>query len=186
MAFGASSGPCVQGLTDTRLRLMDQTAQLVTMLPSRTPASYPASHVALLLLTFCVAPKADHLLRHLPPAISATFAPRVDRLLLETFQSILGARLSPSQAEQARFPLSAGGVGLLARSGALAAGAYVGSWALVYHRVAAATGWSLPGDSSSILPGTAADHLLKAIQATRAAGAAHAQHFMEPAWWAAA
>ena len=100
------------------------------------------------------APYKTILLRHVPQAISASFAPRVDQLLLETFQTILGAQLNASQAEQVQFPLSLGGVGLLARSGAFSAAAYVGSWALVYHRVVDATGWSLPVPSWwSELPG---------------------------------
>ena len=61
MAFGASPGTCVQSLVETPLRLMEQAADLVTQLPSRAPPSYPASQVALLLLVYCVAPKADHL-----------------------------------------------------------------------------------------------------------------------------
>lgn len=110
MVFGASPGPCVQGLVDTRSRLMDEAAHLVTLLPSKAPLSYPAAQVALLLLLmYCVAPRADHLLRHLPPAISNAFAPRVDQLLLETFQSSLRARLSATHAEQIQFPLSEGG-----------------------------------------------------------------------------
>ena len=106
--------------------------------------------------------------------------------MLETFQSIFGSRLNAVQVEQAQFPLSAGGVGLLARSGALAAAAYVGSWALVYHRVAAATGWSLPAEPSGILPGIIARTLYGASLTTQAAGATSASHLLDPSWWEAA
>ena len=106
MAFGASAGPCVLGLIETRLRLMADAADLVATLPSRAPPDFPALHTALLLLLYCVAPKADHLLRHLPPAVSASFAPQVGRLLLETIQTILGARLNASQARQIQFTFS--------------------------------------------------------------------------------
>ena len=186
MAFGCPAGKCVQGLVDARLRLMDDAAGLVTQLLGHAPPDYPAAHVALLLLVHCIAPKADHLLRHLPPASSASFAPRVDRLLLETFQAILGARLSARQAEQLQFPLSEGGVGLLARSGAFAAAAYIGSWALVYHRVAAATGWSLPVNSAGVRPNSTAYHLHSAVVTAHAAGANGAGHLLDPSWWEAA
>ena len=74
----------------------------------------------------------------------------------------------------------------MARSGAFAAAAYIGSWALVYHRVAAATGWSLPESLASAPPHTTAHHLFSAIQTTQAAGADSAQHLLDPAWWPAA
>ena len=186
MAFGAVAGPCVLGLVETRLRLMEDAANLVVALHSRAPPDFPALHIAYLLLLYCVAPKADHLLRHLPPAFSVSFAPRVDQLLLETLQTILGVRLNASQARQIQFTLSEGGVGLLARSGAPAAAAYVGSWALVYHRVAAATGWSLPSDPANTPNGSIAHALHDAIQIVHEAGAEVARNLLEPPWWAAA
>ena len=104
----AEPSALTRAFIDARLSLMRQSADLVRALPGRAPADYPAVQVALLLLVFCVAPKADHLLRHLPPAVSAPLAVEVDRLVLETFQAILGARLSTAQLEQAQLPLSMG------------------------------------------------------------------------------
>ena len=91
-----------------------------------------------------MAPKADHLLRHLPPSVGAELGSNIDQLLLEGLQSLFGVKLSPRQAILATFPFVDGGLGLRARGGGCAAAAYIGSWALVYHRVASTLGWALP------------------------------------------
>ena len=93
--------------------------------------------IALQLLVFCVAPKADHLLRHLPPSSGTVLATNIDQLLLETFQTLFEVRLSADQAEQASFALARGGLGCRRRGGGCELAAYLGSWALVYHKVVA-------------------------------------------------
>ena len=180
MAMGPPAGPFVRGLVTARLRLMEDSARLVTQLLGHAPPDYPARHVALLLLVYCVAPKADHLLRLLPPAVNASFAPQVDRILLETLESIVEARLSARQVEQSQFALTEGGLGLWARSGGMAAAAYVGSWALTYHRVSAATGWTLPLDWADAPTASTAYALFSAVASVRDAGAAQGCYWIRP------
>ena len=141
---GLPAGCFVQTFVAARLATMRQAAALLARLVASAPSDYPALQIALQLLVFCVAPKADHLLRHLPPSVGATLGTDVDQLLLEALQTTFGVQLSARQGAQAAFSLSEGGLGLRSRGGAHAAAAYLGSWALVYHRVASTLIWCLP------------------------------------------
>ena len=96
---------------------MRASASLVVEWASLAPPDFPALQIALQLLAFCVAPKLDHLLRHLPPHASRLLASNIDQLVLETFQSLFDLRLTARQKEQAQFPLSRGGLWLRRRGG---------------------------------------------------------------------
>ena len=87
-----------QFLSD-RLAIMKLAADAVLQMVSQVPYEFPALHVAFLLLRFCVAPKADHLLRHLPPLHGAALGADIDQLLLETLQSLFGFRLDPEKSQ---------------------------------------------------------------------------------------
>ena len=128
-------------------------------------------------LSLCVAPKCDHLLRHLPPRVTARFGSQVDQLLLETFSNLVGLRLTPAQAEQVQMRVPDGGLGLRSRSGPLAAAAYLGSWALCAASVAEGTGISV-----AAVPALFAD-LAAAAEQVREAGCAAAAPLASAEGW---
>ena len=53
-----------------RLQAMRAATDLIVELASVAAVDYPALHICFQLLVLCVAPKADHLLRHLPPTVT--------------------------------------------------------------------------------------------------------------------
>jgi len=183
---GLPSGNFVQDFAAARLQSMRLAASLLEQMVTKAPPDYPALQIALQLLVSCVAPKADHLLRHLPPTVGAALGTNIDQLLLESLQSIFGIRLSTRQAALATFSLTDGGLGLRARGGGYAAAAYTGSWALVYHKVASSLVWCLPecgADGPDSLPGR---HIWDGLRMCAACGAASAEPLADPSWWEAA
>ena len=182
--YGNQSGPFVSAFLEARLDAMRKAAETVLVLPSKAPHDYPALQIALQLLVFCVAPKADHLLRHLPPAASATLASNIDQLILETFQRMFEVRLSTAQAEQVSFSLAEGGLGLRARGRGCELGAFLGSWALVYHKITATLGWRFSGDHAPL--GSTFARVREAAEAAVAAGAPSAAQLLDVTWWDAA
>ena len=183
---GLQAGPFVQQFVADKLAGMRRSAGLVTSLVSNAPHDYPALQIALQLLVFCVAPKADHLLRHLPPLVGSEVGSNIDQLLLESFQSVFSVLLSTRQATQLTFSLAAGGLNLRARGGAHAAAAYVGSWALVYHKVASTLNWCFPEcgiEGPTFYP---AKHVWEGLQMLEEAGSLTAPLLADPSWWEAA
>ena len=81
--LGMHGSAFVRDFLESRLSAMREAALLVESLASHAPADFPALHIAFQLLVVCLAPKADHLLRHLPPAVTGQLARGVDQLLLE-------------------------------------------------------------------------------------------------------
>ena len=63
------AGPFAHNFALEKLSSMRRSADLVIQLASRAPSEAPGLQIAFQLLLFCVAPKADHLLRLLPPAV---------------------------------------------------------------------------------------------------------------------
>ena len=154
-----------------RLAHMEEVASSLLALPGNTPANFPALHSALLLLVWCLAPKADHLFRLLPPEVTSPLALGVDRLLLETFSQLFEVVLSTGQAQQLGFSLSEGGFGLRPRGGGFAAASYIGSWVLTYSEVVAATGSQLPdGDLGVCVPGSVGASLASATRTLGSVG----------------
>ena len=74
----------------------------------------PDLQCAWLLLTFCGVPRANHLLRVLPPSISAPYARCHDDAIWECFCSLLRAHLSDDERARAvaTLPARLGGLGL--------------------------------------------------------------------------
>ena len=95
---GVPSGDFVREFTSARLDAMRRAAGLAELLVARSPPDFPALQIALQLLVFCVAPNADHLLRHLPHSLGAPLGSDVDQLLLESLQRMLGVQLGERQA----------------------------------------------------------------------------------------
>ena len=96
-------------------------------------AALPDLQSAWLLLSFCAAPRAQHLLRTLPPAASATFAVAHDAAMWDTLQGLLGEAGAASPAWQvarhvAFLPTQLGGLGLVAAE-RTAPAAYWAAWA---------------------------------------------------------
>lgn len=96
-------------------------------------AALPDLQSAWLLLSFCAAPRAHHLLRTLPPAASATFAAAHDAATWGTLQSLLGEAGANTPAWQvarhvAFLPTQLGGLGLVAAE-RTAPAAYWAAWA---------------------------------------------------------
>ena len=183
---GASSGAFVEAFVSAKLAGMRAAAEAVLAFVANAPHEHPALQIGLQLLMFCVAPKCDHLLRHLPPSVGCAVGSNVDLLLQETLQSMFGFNLRPRQAEQASFSLSGGGLGLRSRGGGYAAAAYVGSWALVYHRVAATLSWCFPECSEqgpTALPGW---FVWEGLRLAEASGSKTATALRDPSWWEAA
>ena len=180
--YGPLGGPFLAEFLDARLHTMRGAADAVLGLVCRAPHDFPALQIALQLLVFCVAPKADHLLRHLPPPAGTALAANIDRLLLETFQSLFEVRLSADQAEQASFALVRGGLGCRRRGGGCELGAFLGSWALVYHKVVATLGWHFTAEGPSVT----FRKVQEAAEAAAEAGAPSARLMTDLSWWGAA
>ena len=107
--FGELAGPFLRAFLAAKLESMQRASSLVLELAAKSPHDFPALQVALLLLVYCVAPKADHLLRHLPPSVGSPLASHIDQLLLETLQSLFEVKFTAKQTAQAQFSLSQGG-----------------------------------------------------------------------------
>ena len=94
-------------------------------------ARLPRQQHAWLLHYFCVVPRANHLLRQVPPSTAAATAQAQDRLTADGLCRLLGAEPGslPAGAErQARLPLRFGGLGLRDSSRTSPA-AFWASWA---------------------------------------------------------
>ena len=97
-------------------------------------AALPDLQCAWLLLLFCAAPRAQHLLRNVSPALIAGYARAHDDAVWQTLVQLLGGRghVRDADWEHARkvamLPASLGGLGLLAAE-RLAPAAYWASWA---------------------------------------------------------
>lgn len=91
----------------------------------------PDLQSAWLLLTYCAAPRAQHLLRTLPPSMSAPYARAHDAAIWHTLQNMLGedteAALAPAR-DLAFLPARLGGLGLFYAEH-LAPAAYWAAWA---------------------------------------------------------
>ena len=75
-AVGAPSEGFVEAFVDARLEGMRRATSAVEDMVTNAPPDFPVLQVALLMLFFCAAPKADHLLRHLPRLSVLSWAPR--------------------------------------------------------------------------------------------------------------
>ena len=62
-------------------RRRGEAAALLPQLVARAAPHAPAIQIAVQLLQACVVPRGDHLLRHLPPEVTARFGTQVDQLL---------------------------------------------------------------------------------------------------------
>ena len=89
----------------------------------------PTLQIGWLLLYFCAAPRANHLIRLLPPSLSTEYAERHDLAILECLESLLQAGPLPDKAKRiAILRCVNGGLGL--RSAMLTApAAYWAAWA---------------------------------------------------------
>ena len=83
---------------------------------------------ASLLLRYCGVGNINHLLRTVPPASVREAAKIHDSNVLESFQSIIGCRLSPTQIRQTHLRISQRGFGLPSAL-LISPCAFVGSWA---------------------------------------------------------
>lgn len=90
----------------------------------------PSLQAAWLILLFCASPRANYLLRALPPAHTDAFAAGHDDAVLRCLRALLGLSMPdpPLLARRAALPLSHGGLGLRSAH-ALRASAYWASWA---------------------------------------------------------
>jgi hypothetical protein len=94
---------------------------------------------AWLLLYFCAVPRANHLLRAVPPSQAAGYAEAHDNRILTAFRQLLGLTRQPGQgcvesvpwelwSRQAQLPIRLGGCGLRCSS-RISPAAYWASWA---------------------------------------------------------
>ena len=82
-----------------------------------------------LLFSFCLVPKANHLLRQVPPDQVEHTAQAFEQLTQQALEQLLGdVALSPATLEQARLPFRDGGLGLR-HFNALSQALYWSSWA---------------------------------------------------------
>ena len=113
---------CASGRLEKERRLLLQLPQL------------PDLQCAWLLLLFCVAPRAQHLLHTVPPAAIAEYARAHDNAVWQTMQDMLGGREADAEAAQhqardiAFLPASLGGLGLL-HAERISPAAYGAAWA---------------------------------------------------------
>jgi len=85
--------------------------------------------VAWLLLYFCAVPRANHILRLLPPSLSATYASRHDSAIISCLETLMKVQpLTPLQRSVAALRGSLGGLGLRSAT-RTAAAAYWAAWA---------------------------------------------------------
>ena len=97
-------------------------------------AALPDLQCACLLLLFCAAPRAQHLLRNVSPALITGYARAHDDAVWQTLLELLGGRGEVQDADWdharavAMLPVSLGGLGLLAAE-RIAPAAYWASWA---------------------------------------------------------
>lgn len=183
--LGAADGRFVRAFWEGRLAHMRTAAAALRDLALEAPVGRPALLVALQLLAVCVAPRADHLLRHLPPSDGCDLGEHVDRLLAETLSRLFAFQLSEEQWQQAQFELVGGGVGLRRRGGPYAAAAHLASWAQCYHQVVQATGFSFCGDLAAAPPGSLAQGVFAAANAVAACGEVSAAPWAEAPTWEA-
>ena len=103
---------------------LQEEAGLLTELPE-----LPDLQAAWLLLTFCAAPRAQHLLRTVPPSLSRQYANDHDEAIWQTLLALLGRddAAPPTSRHLAFLPARLGGLGLF--GAALAApAAYWAGW----------------------------------------------------------
>ncbi|CAE7822051.1 unnamed protein product [Symbiodinium sp. CCMP2456] len=109
--------------------LSAQHRALLELLPS-----LPDLQVAWLLLLYCANPRAQHILRAVPPALTAVFAAEHDRSMLHCLALLLQVRAAPDDPlpglaiRRAHLPLRHGGLGLRSAA-AHAPAAFFASWA---------------------------------------------------------
>eukprot|EP00661_Eupelagonemidae_sp_cell13_P025040 gene25040-biopygen11962 len=108
--------------------MQDLTDRIVE-LPQLAGAHQPAVQVANLLLRWCVASKGVHLLRLLPPPLTADFARQADALLLRAFCRLncLEEGFDDEQRHLYETPLAWGGLGMRSLYDVREA-AFVGAW----------------------------------------------------------
>ena len=87
---------------------------------------------AMLILRYCGIPKISHLLRCVPPTVTAEATREFDVAIINTFEAIIGCKLSEQQRVQLRF--SQGGFGLSQMS-VTAPCAFLGAWASTLHQL---------------------------------------------------
>ena len=115
-------------------------------LPTLASPHLPAVQVAALLLRLCGCGKITHLLRSNPPARTEAAAKAFDKSLLQAYVDLAGLDpLSTDQEAQCQLPLRLGGRGLRSQA-AVAAAAWVASWAQCLSEVVARAGLDELGD----------------------------------------
>ena len=145
--------------------------------------SVPDLQAAWLLLHYCAVPRANYLLRSLPPAATAAYASSHDAAVSSCFSVLLGladAPLPPQPARAARLALRFGGLGLRAADADRHA-AYWASWMdtlpVIQARVPSAAERLL-----AALRDNRAARLPSLLAATQAAAYLTTQGYAVPSW----
>ena len=89
---------------------------------------------AMLILRYCGIPKISHLLRCVPPTVTAEATREFDVAIINTFEAIIGCKLSEQQRVQLFFRFSQGGFGLSQMS-VTAPCAFLGARASTLHQL---------------------------------------------------
>jgi hypothetical protein len=120
-------------------------SDLVVDFVHHAPPDAPARQAGTLLLRYCLASKAAHLLRLLPPDVTAPLTARVDAAMARGFAMV--NQLDPAEVEESRFriglPLADGGLGLRPLEWSRHT-AHVASWLQCAAGVAKALGDAIP------------------------------------------
>ena len=171
-----------RGWFEKRVEKMRTDCELLQALAARAPGQFPALQIALQLLVFCVAPRADHLLRMVPPGVSGELAGSVDQLLLECTNQLFGFELDPARAAQIQWRLGDGGLGIRRRGGPHASAAWLASWAQCYEGVRRGTSWEITSLAEAA-PGSLSDRIRRAAEDVRDHGARGAETLLDVGLW---
>ena len=105
-------------------RCLFQTSGFCKSSLSKLPGLNDAQ-TASLLLRYCGIPKISHLLRCIPLLVIDTAAAEFDCTIINTFEAIIGCKLSVQEIRQLSLPISQGGFGLT-KSSSTASVAFLG------------------------------------------------------------
>eukprot|EP00973_Karenia_brevis_P054971 7643128-Karenia_brevis.AAC.1 len=163
---------------------MQHHCDLLLALAAHAPGQFPALLIALQLLVFCVAPKADHLFRMVHPGVTGPLAESVDQLLLETINQLFGFELDSARAALMQRRLGDGGLGLRRRGGPFAAAAWLASWGQCYKAVHEGTSWQIAMPLSEAPAGSLSQLIQGAAELVRDSGARSAERMLDFDMWA--
>ena len=114
---------------DVCFKQVDSAKVFLSKLPGLNDAQ-----TASLLLRYCGIPKISHLLRCIPPLVIDTAATEFDCTIINTFEAIIGCKLSVQEIRQLSLPISQGGFSLT-KSSSTASVAFLGAWASSLHHL---------------------------------------------------